>query len=92
MTANNEKTIVMDTEAVRDALSRESLRNVCEALKEKGYDPVRQIIGYLLTEDPTYITSHNNARAAIAQMDRDDLLHEIVGTYLEALQPMRRSA
>ena len=92
MTAGNEKTIVMDTEAVRDALSRDNLRNVCEALTEKGYDPIRQIIGYLLTEDPTYITNHNNARAAIVQMDRDDLLHEIVRSYLEALQPMRRSA
>lgn len=92
MKTENEKTIVMDTEAVRDVLSRENLRYVCEALREKGYDPVRQIIGYLLTEDPTYITNHNNARAAIVQMDRDDLLHEIVGSYLDALQPMRRSA
>ena len=92
MKTKNEQTIVMDTEAVRNALARESLRCICEALREKGYDPVRQIIGYLLTEDPTYITNFNNARSVIAQVDRDDLLQEIVGAYLDELRSMRRSA
>ena len=92
MTAGNEKTIVMNAEVVRDAMSREDLRYVCEALKENGYDPVRQIVGYLLTEDPTYITSYHNARSVITRMDRDDLLHEIVGTYLSASEKMRKGA
>lgn len=89
--ARNEKTIVMNAEVIRDAASRENLRYVCEALKENGYDPVRQIVGYLLTEDPTYITSHNDARSVITRVDRDDLLHEIVGSYLSAAM-MRKGA
>ena len=92
MTAGNEKTIVMNTEVIRDAMSRENLRYVCAALKENGYDPVRQIVGYLLTEDPTYITSHNHARSVITRVDRDDLLHEIVGSYLSDPEFLRRGA
>ena len=53
------------------------------ALVENGYDPVSQIVGYILSEDPTYITSHNNARALIRRVDRDELLQELVKTYLE---------
>ena len=61
---------------------RRILRNVYEALTEKGYNPVNQIVGYLLTEDPTYITTHNNARALIRKLDRDELLQELVKQYL----------
>jgi uncharacterized protein (UPF0297 family) len=59
------------------------LNDIYVALKEKGYNPVMQIVGYLLTEDPTYITNHNHARALICQLDRDDLLSEIVRYYFE---------
>ena len=62
---------------------RRTLRAVFDALKEKGYNPVNQIVGYLLTEDPTYITNYNRARALICQLDRDDLLNEIVRFYFE---------
>ena len=62
---------------------RRILRNVYEALTEKGYNPVNQIVGYLLTEDPTYITNYNNARAEIRKIDRDKLLHSMVSKYLE---------
>jgi len=55
---------------------------VYDALKEKGYNPVNQIVGYLLSEDPTYITTHNNARSLIRKIDRDDLLHTLVRSYL----------
>ena len=58
-------------------------RNVYEALTEKGYNPVNQIVGYLLTEDPTYITNYNNARSLICRIDRDELLQELVRSYLE---------
>ena len=92
MAAKNEKTIIMNAEVIRDALSRENLRYVCDALRENGYDPVRQIVGYLLTEDPTYITSYRDARSVITRVDRDDLLHEIVGTYLSASEMMRKGA
>lgn len=61
---------------------RRILRNVYEALTEKGYNPVNQIVGYLLTEDPTYITNYNNARSLIRKIDRDELLKAMVRTYL----------
>ena len=61
---------------------RRILRNVYEALTEKGYNPVNQIVGYLLTEDPTYITNHNNARTLIRKIDRDELLQVLVRHYL----------
>ncbi len=58
------------------------LRNVFDALNEKGYNPINQIVGYLLTEDPTYITNYNGARSMICKLDRDDLLQELVRCYL----------
>ena len=61
---------------------RRILRNVYEALTEKGYNPVNQIVGYLLTEDPTYITNYNNARSMICKIDRDELMQELVREYL----------
>ena len=61
---------------------RRVLRNVFDALNEKGYNPINQIVGYLLTEDPTYITNYNNARAMICKLDRDELLQELVRCYL----------
>ena len=61
---------------------RRILRNVYEALTEKGYNPVNQIVGYLLTEDPTYITNYNNARSMICKSDRDELMQVLVREYL----------
>lgn len=61
---------------------RQILRNVFDALNEKGYNPINQIVGYLLTEDPTYITNYNNARSMICKLDRDELLQELVRCYL----------
>ncbi len=58
------------------------LSSVYDSLKEKGYDPINQIVGYILSEDPTYITNHNNARALIRRLDRDELLQELVRQYL----------
>ena len=58
------------------------LRSVFDALSEKGYNPINQIVGYLLTEDPTYITNYNNARAMSCKLDRDELLQELVQCYL----------
>lgn len=59
------------------------LRKVYAALKEKGYSPIDQIVGYLLSGDPTYITSHNGARNLIRRLERDELLEELVRAYLE---------
>ncbi len=58
------------------------LRSVYDALSEKGYNPINQIVGYLLTEDPTYITNYNGARSKICKLDRDELLQELVQCYL----------
>ena len=61
---------------------RQVLTEVYEALSEKGYNPINQIVGYILSEDPTYITNHNNARALIRKIDRDELLQTLVKYYL----------
>ena len=61
---------------------RRILRSVFDALSEKGYNPINQIVGYLLTEDPTYITNYNNARSMIGKLDRDELLQELLRCYL----------
>lgn len=63
--------------------AKEILRAVYEAMSEKGYNPIGQIVGYLLSEDPTYITNYKNARALIRKVDRDELMGELVKSYLE---------
>ncbi len=63
-------------------IMRQILRDVFDALNEKGYNPINQIVGYLLTEDPTYITNYNNARSMICKLDRDELLQALVRNYL----------
>lgn len=63
--------------------TREVLQKIYDALCEKGYDPVRQIAGYILSEDPVYITDWNNARGMIGHIDRDELLLELIRHYLE---------
>lgn len=59
------------------------LEIVYKALKEKGYKPVNQIVGYIMSGDPTYITSHNNARSLIMKVERDELVEEVLKTYIE---------
>ena len=61
---------------------RTTLRSVFDALSEKGYNPINQIVGYLLTEDPTYITNYSNARSMICKLDRDELMQALVRCYL----------
>ena len=62
--------------------TREILTEVYNSLQQKGYNPINQIVGYILSEDPTYITNFNNARTLIRQLDRDELLQELVRYYL----------
>ncbi len=66
----------------RDMEIKAILTTVYQALQEKGYNPINQIVGYILSEDPTYITNHNNARALIRKADRDELLQTLVRYYL----------
>lgn len=61
---------------------RQILRSVFDALNEKGYNPINQIVGYLLTEDPTYITNYSSARSMICKIDRDELMQVLVREYL----------
>ncbi len=71
-------TLKLDKENEMNAI----LTTVYNSLKEKGYNPISQIVGYILSEDPTYITTHNNARSLICKLDRDELLQELVVSYL----------
>ena len=66
----------------RDLEIKAILSTVYQALQEKGYNPINQIVGYILSEDPTYITTHKNARAMIRKVDRDELLQTLVKYYL----------
>jgi len=62
---------------------RQILRLVHQALDEKGYNPISQMVGYILSEDPTYITTHNNARSLVRRIDRDELLQALLKEYLK---------
>jgi len=66
----------------KDKENKQILISVYNALKEKGYNPINQIVGYILSEDPTYITNYNNARTLIRRLDRDDLLQVLLKSYL----------
>lgn len=77
-------TIPFNIKTSKDVEMKKILTLVYEALNEKGYDPLNQIVGYLLSEDPGYITSHNNARALIRRIDRDELLEAMVKEYLNS--------
>ena len=67
----------------RDEEIKAILSTVYSSLREKGYNPINQIVGYILSEDPTYITNHNNARTLIRQLDRDELLQVLLKSYLK---------
>lgn len=79
-----QETMKFSIEKDQDKTPKEILLKVYGALKEKGYDPVNQIVGYLISGDPTYITSHENARALIRRLERDELLEELVVFYINA--------
>lgn len=78
----NSKTITFSIKQEKEREIKEILTSVFDALKEKGYNPINQIVGYILSEDPTYITNHNNARGLIRKLDRDELLRILVTSYL----------
>jgi uncharacterized protein (UPF0297 family) len=82
MMANGE-TMMFKMDKDRESEARKILFSVYEALKEKGYNPINQLVGYILSGDPTYITNHLNARSIIRRLERDELLEEIVRFYLE---------
>jgi uncharacterized protein (UPF0297 family) len=78
-----EPTMILSVKEDNEKEMKQILVAVYDALREKGYNPVNQIVGYIISEDPTYITSYNNARSLIRKIDRDELLHVIVESYLK---------
>lgn len=82
-------TIFMNLQDLQKKEKRDKIKNIMrevyEALKEKGYNPLNQLCGYLVSGDPTYITNHNNARALIAQVEREDILEAITEEYIEKI-------
>ena len=72
----------MSFEKEKNSKTQETLKEVYEALVEKGYNPINQIVGYILSGDPTYITSHNDARNLIRKIERDELLEKMVKYYI----------
>lgn len=77
-----DKTMNFKVERENQVKTKEILRDVYEALAEKGYNPINQLVGYILSGDPTYITSHNDARSKIRQIERDELLEKLVKSYI----------
>lgn len=79
----DQRTITFSLPVEREIEIRTTLQEVYNALKEKGYNPINQIVGYILSEDPTYITNYKNARSLIRKIDRDELLNLLVKNYLK---------
>ncbi len=80
--ATHEPTISFSIAEDREKEVRKTLTTVYDALRQKGYNPINQLVGYILSEDPTYITTFNNARSLIRHIDRDELLQMLLKSYL----------
>ena len=78
----HEPTISFSIHEDKEQQMKAILTEVYDALRQKGYNPINQIVGYILSEDPTYITNYNNARSLICRIDRDELMHELLINYL----------
>jgi len=78
------ETMMFNVEKEKDNEAKEILISVYQALKEKGYNPINQMVGYILSGDPTYITNYKNARSIIRRLERDELLEEVLKFYLES--------
>lgn len=79
----HDKTMTFSLGIDREGDIKRVLTIVYDALREKGYNPINQMVGYILSEDPTYITTHNNARSLIRRIDRDELLQVLLKSYLD---------
>lgn len=83
MKKDNSKTMIFSSEDIKREVIRSNLQTVYSALQEKGYNAVHQIAGYLISNDPAYISSHKGARQIIQQIDRDEIIEELVKSYME---------
>jgi uncharacterized protein (UPF0297 family) len=79
---NKQETLMFPAKEQQKEALREQLQGVYESLVEKGYNPINQIVGYIISEDPTYITNYNNSRAIISKIDRDELLRTLVEDFI----------
>ncbi len=84
--SDNNFTMQFSVENERDKKIEEVLKNVVAALEEKGYNPVNQIVGYIMSGDPTYITSYKNARKLIRQVERDEIIELVIAEYLKTIK------
>ncbi len=76
-------TMKFDVSKNKEALTKTILTDVYNSLQEKGYNPINQLVGYLISGDPTYITNYNGARALVRKLERDEILEEVIKSYLE---------
>ncbi|OOM13613.1 IreB family regulatory phosphoprotein [Clostridium saccharobutylicum] len=83
MSNNIEHTMQFDFSKNKEDLTKTILTEVYNSLKEKGYNPINQLVGYLISGDPTYITNYNGARALVRKLERDEILEEVIKSYLE---------
>ncbi len=79
------ETLKIKVESMNAQRVRNTLKDVYEALKVKGYNPINQIVAYIMSGDPTYITSYNNARVLISKLERDEIMEELVKSYISTL-------
>lgn len=80
---NNDNTIQFDVLKNKKDLTKAILSEVYDSLKEKGYNPINQLVGYIISGDPTYITNYNGARALVRKLERDEILEEVLKSYLD---------
>ena len=85
MDNNIDKTMQFDLNVNKEDMTKAILNDVYNALKEKGYNPINQLVGYLISGDPSYITSYNGARALLRKLERDEIIEEVIKSYLEIL-------
>ncbi|MBR4950664.1 MAG: IreB family regulatory phosphoprotein [Clostridia bacterium] len=79
---NKQKTMLFSVKEQSKEVMRQQLQSVYDSLVEKGYNPINQLVGYIVSEDPTYITNYNNSRAIISKIDRDELLRNLVEDFI----------
>ena len=79
---NKQKTMLFSVKEQSKEVMRQQLQSVYDSLVEKGYNPINQLVGYIVSEDPTYITNYNNSRAIISKLDRDELLRNLVEDFI----------
>ncbi|MGL5151092.1 MAG: IreB family regulatory phosphoprotein [Clostridium sp.] len=83
MSTNLDNTMQFDFPKNKEALTKAILTDVYNSLHEKGYNPINQLVGYLISGDPTYITNYNGARALVRKLERDEILEEVIKSYLD---------